>query len=484
MRARRERGSVLVVALVVMVAITFICLTLAREARVEIQVASRAADDVRTRAAADSCIDYAIAMVNQDTTADPTMSGTLQKEWRNDETMYRNFQLGPCHCWMYFGEPEDPGDGNTLLNNASCYGHFGIRDESSKLNLNVATYAQLMQVPGMTDDIADAIMCWRSTSTTDQSQTKNGAESDYYSTLSPPYNCKNSPFESIEELLCVRGIDESVLYGTDRNRNGILDPDENDGTASFPPDFSDGVLHYGFADYLTVVSQDLNYTKDGRQRMFVGQGTKATQQTVVQDLVQQGLSQQLATEVGNAIFPRPTGRGPPPPPFRTVGQLAAIRGITADQFAIVCDELTTVKTATIPGLVNVNTCPPSVLQGLGATSDGKGNITLLLTTDEVTKITNDRAQATYDMTTPAWLMNDLSTAHFAAIYDLITTRSYQFTVHAVAALDERPSVFRRIEAVIDRSYSPVQITFRRDLTPLGFPLPGERVSPNGGTPPP
>jgi general secretion pathway protein K len=41
----------------------------------------------------------------------------------------------------------------------------------------------------------------------------NGAESDYYLALHPPYTAKNGPFDMIEDLLWVRGMTADLFYG-------------------------------------------------------------------------------------------------------------------------------------------------------------------------------------------------------------------------------------------------------------------------------
>ena len=80
----------------------------------------------------------------------------------------------------------------------------------------------------MTDEIAAAIIDW-----IDQDDnTESGAETDYYATLDPPYAAKNGPFDTIEELLLVKGVTPEILYGEDANRNGVLDPNENDAADS------------------------------------------------------------------------------------------------------------------------------------------------------------------------------------------------------------------------------------------------------------
>jgi hypothetical protein len=69
-----------------------------------------------------------------------------------------------------------------------------------------------MSIPGMTEDIADSIIDWRDTDEI-PTGTGLGAESDYYLALSEPYYAKNQPFEAVEELLLVKGIDKTYLYG-------------------------------------------------------------------------------------------------------------------------------------------------------------------------------------------------------------------------------------------------------------------------------
>src|SRR5262249_51215753 len=41
----------------------------------------------------------------------------------------------------------------------------------------------------------------------------NGAESDYYQTLDPPYYAKNGPIDDLSELLLIRGITQDMYWG-------------------------------------------------------------------------------------------------------------------------------------------------------------------------------------------------------------------------------------------------------------------------------
>ncbi|MCO6458499.1 MAG: general secretion pathway protein GspK [Pirellulaceae bacterium] len=172
---------------------------------------------------------------------------------------------------------------------------FGLEDESARVNLNALLLADqvqenggrtlLMNLPGMTEDVADSIMDWMDE---DDEPREFGAEVDYYSSLSPPYAPKNGPFESIEELLLVRGVWPELLFGLDTNRNGVLDPHEQSGsslagggaggtagatTGGAQPNLAAsgtlGSLDRGWVGYVTLYSQEANLNRDGLPRINV-----------------------------------------------------------------------------------------------------------------------------------------------------------------------------------------------------------------------
>ena len=58
--------------------------------------------------------------------------------------------------------------------------------------------------------IVDSIQDWRDP---DNLHRFNGAEDDYYLSLPTPYRAKNADFESLDELLLVKGMTPEILYG-------------------------------------------------------------------------------------------------------------------------------------------------------------------------------------------------------------------------------------------------------------------------------
>lgn len=96
---------------------------------------------------------------------------------------------------------------------------YSVTDESGKLNINAAaweTLEELLRVCEIEkperDVIADSIIDWRDE---DHEYHLNGAEDDYYGGLANPYGAKDGPFDSVEELLLVKGMTPERLYGKD-----------------------------------------------------------------------------------------------------------------------------------------------------------------------------------------------------------------------------------------------------------------------------
>lgn len=98
-------------------------------------------------------------------------------------------------------------------------GTYRVRlvDESGKINLNRADENALRRIfsnlgieEPLRGVLIDSIMDWRDQ---DDLHRTNGAENDYYQSLSPAYTAKNGPFDSVEDLLWVKGVSASLYYG-------------------------------------------------------------------------------------------------------------------------------------------------------------------------------------------------------------------------------------------------------------------------------
>lgn len=116
----------------------------------------------------------------------------------------------------------------SLYNGQVGDGSYAVRlyDESGKLDINFASEQMLRNLlktnglEGTTlDTIADSILDWKDK---DDLHRLNGAESDYYLSLPNPYKARNANFETLEELLLVKGVTREILYGEGKQR-GLID---------------------------------------------------------------------------------------------------------------------------------------------------------------------------------------------------------------------------------------------------------------------
>ncbi|MBF0317681.1 MAG: general secretion pathway protein GspK [Nitrospirae bacterium] len=101
-----------------------------------------------------------------------------------------------------------------------------VMPETAKVDLNLSNdiiLKGLVNALGIDTDtqdvIVDSIRDWMDS---DDLHRLHGAESDYYMSLKHPYKAKNAPFDTIDELLMVRGITPEIFYGAG-DKKGLRD---------------------------------------------------------------------------------------------------------------------------------------------------------------------------------------------------------------------------------------------------------------------
>jgi len=106
------------------------------------------------------------------------------------------------------------------------YYTVGITNEAGKVDINTAPELLLKALlinlgvdPAHADIVVDSVMDWKDP---DNLHRLHGAEDDYYMSLPNPYKAKNTNFETLEELLLVKGMTTEILYG-DTEKKGIID---------------------------------------------------------------------------------------------------------------------------------------------------------------------------------------------------------------------------------------------------------------------
>lgn len=272
-----RRGYVIFAVLIVVVVLSLIAYRFTDTMSAEYRASARAGDDAQVKAAALSGLHYAAAVLSDRT----TFTTELESNPFDNSTIFEGVRL------------DATGDGPTrratcfdircaVTVNGSSEQRFGVIDEGGKLNINSmialdptgeVLYTALLTLPNMTPEIADAIVDWVDA---DDTKRASGAESSEYGALTNPYKAKNGPLNSLDELLLVQGVTPDLLYGGDRNRNGVYD-DGDDSTDR------------GWSDYLTVYGRELNVASDGQVRTYLNGDDLTT------------LQQQLGPQLGDEL---------------------------------------------------------------------------------------------------------------------------------------------------------------------------------------
>jgi len=189
-----------------------------------------------------------------------TTYDSLDETWSQNAEAFGNVMLGNGTYSLNRSTP----DGENSI-------EYGAVDECSKININTANRDMLMRLPNAEEEVIDAIIDWRDDNDTPATY---GAESEYYESLSEPYQAKNAFYDSVEELLLVKGMTLDLLYGEDTNTNGLLDANENDGNKTPPLDNSDGELERGWHPYITAYSYEKNVSGEGESRVNINSAKK------------------------------------------------------------------------------------------------------------------------------------------------------------------------------------------------------------------
>jgi len=522
-RPAQRKGYVLFAVLLVTVVLSLTAYRFTDSMVTENTVAARSAEQVQAKLAAVSGVYYAAGLL-----ADSSAMAGLGFDVSDNPTLFSGQPVGTRGRFNLINVSEALDGAGT--GEARYPLRYGIVDEGGKINVNALIQADptgnvlftaLMTLPlppnypHTLEQVADSIVDWVDADSTTR---PNGAEADYYAGMGTPYQCKNGPLNSIDELLLVQGVTSQLLFGNDRNRNGKLDAGEDDSA-----DFS-----RGWSEYLTCYGREINVDSEGNPRInlngtdlaalseqltgLVGQelsdyilyyrisgsstaytpelasGKVAAPVSQLRELVQSAIdsAKPPARKVASVItvwntqinlprppaVPPPGGRAPPmQPPQPVVACPINDPAKLKEVLVTLLDKCTTSDGAEITPRINVNTASLSVLTALPG-----------LTPADVTAIVSGRAgQSMVDpaVSTGAWLLTvaEMPPDKFKLLEPYISGRSWTYRVQSVGSTGPAGTRGRvsRVEAVIDVGTRTTdgnftglpRIVYFRDLSDLG-----------------
>lgn len=386
---------------------------------------------------------------------------------------------------------------------------YGLQDESTRINLTTllqadksakgSAKAMLMGLPGMTDEISDAILDWIDA---DETPREHGAEADHYASLAPAYAPRNGPPASIEELLLVRGVTPQLLLGADAARMGMTANASSDGSIE-GVDNSDGSMDHGWAAYLTLYSAESKNKSDGTAKINLNQSDLQK----LYDSLKTALDEESAKFImayrqngpksGAAIFIPEEEEAPiskkldfskkaavsissvldligARTTIQYVGQKKPMNfrsPFTADTAAMsaylpkLMDNTTVDSEPTIRGRININQAPRTVLMCIpGMTSDIVDQI--------IAKRVVDPTADSPDHRRETWLLTEgvVPLKTMKALLPFVTAGGSVYRAQIIGTFDGGGPA-ARLEIILDAGKKPTQLLSWKDMSRLlnGFP---------------
>ena len=436
----RKQGSVLIIVLWIALGLVTVALLFGHSAMLEFRAAENRAAGWQAEQAINAGLRYAVHLIQNMETP-----GALPD--------LETYQAGPvavgeAQFWFI-------GRANPAFNLETPF--FGLQDETAKLNLNTATREMLEALPYMTPQVAGSIIDWRDE---DEEPSENGAESIAYLLRNPPYQAKNAPFESVEELRLLIGAEPALLHGEDFNQNGVLDANENDGDASWPPDNQDGRLDAGIFEYVTVHTE--KPAAGDNQEFPNSEGLETTDSPAIDlnndaDGLLDALLEETFGEERASEIQMPGSNDD----YQSVLEYFQDSGMTGEEFAQIESRLLVNAEDEPAAFVNVNTASEAVL----ACIPGIGP-------EKAAEIVAQRQSNAPGTATATWVLEILDEEALEEAGPHLTGTTAQYLVD-VAAVGRGGKGYRRAQFVIDTNEG-ARIVSRRDLPRAGWSL-GEQT---------
>ena len=508
--SRQQRGAVLIVITVVILLASLTGYGLLAMVQAEHKAARASAYQAQNAAIVHSGCEYLASLLER-----PQIELTALGGLRHNPELFQDVAFGTS------GEiGDDRVGGFTLLGPPQIspgqeeIPRIGVENESAKLHLGQlllwdeqqsgSAHLALMQLPGMTDQIADAILDWIDD---DDTPRPVGAESDYYRGLESPRVPRNGLPDQLEELLLVRDVTREMLFGQDRDQNYLPDQELLDTyqKSTSHQETSKVVRHSPAAGpfppwsrYLTIYSAERNEMPNGQPRIHVNQlDLGQLHETLLQVFPVEWADFIVAYRQLGPASDSTSARGqqyqvdlaiPPQHDLKSPLELIDATVSTTDKagkrldlespfstdstslandLPHLLDAISVDDTDTISGRVNIAEAPREVLAAVPGIDEGL--VEQILADRSLQSMEDNR----HDVT---WLLTDgrVDLERMTKLLPNITVGGDVVRVQIVAFVDEAPPA-HRVETVIDASVRPACRRYYRDLRMLGRGFPEQFV---------
>lgn len=366
----RSKASVLVSLLWCVALLSVVVISVLHTTWMDLVMVKSHGDRIQAHYLALAGIEKAEALLYQDALSRSRSDVSHDGELYNDPQEFRNISFGRGEFTVLRRGRQDEGGG--VL--------YGASDEESRLNVNVASTNELMKLPDMTPDVAASIVDWRDPTNVVM---PGGAEAPYYASLQPPYQPRNSPIETVRELLMVRGVTPQLLLGDDVHQDGFRP------TAAVAGNDSAGTAYHacdvdaGWAGIITVDSSINNMSASGQARVDIQTADEAALTAVpaitpeiaraivayrsqhpfqsIADLLDVTAPRQPNQASSQSFGGSGTGNSTPPQTGPSEGRSSGPEVVGENLLMNDADNLTADSSQNLPGAININTASLDVL---------------------------------------------------------------------------------------------------------------------------
>ena len=207
--ARSSRGSILVITVWCLSVLAVFSVSLASSVKEKAAFAKIINTPDSLYSIAYSGIEQARGLIREE--EETPVYSTFLDRWVNNPSVFRQVSLGDGHFTV--SRSVSVGEGST-----GSAEWFGLEDEEGKININTAdaqTLTRVLKIAAKLDsdqaeELAFAMVDWRDQDS-NYSHPEYGAEDKDYEGLKKPYFSKDAPYQALDELLLVKGINRDIF---------------------------------------------------------------------------------------------------------------------------------------------------------------------------------------------------------------------------------------------------------------------------------
>lgn len=244
----KEKSFILVAVLLIIMVLVVIILEFNYEARLKLHLSDNFRYSAKALNYAEAGLAIAMATLKQndsilyDDRFSPFFSGEVQIPIENG------------HCTILVTDESGKININTLK---SSDGRMVRHRVDQMLKLVDLLNSQYEEQSPISYSLIPAIVDWVDydddvTFLTFVKRENEGAENDYYEDLMDPYSCKNAPFDTLSELLLVKGMTMEIFHGRSGDKTKDIKP--TDGLRRFLTIFGDGKININEASLMIIQS--------------------------------------------------------------------------------------------------------------------------------------------------------------------------------------------------------------------------------------